>query len=263
MMLNATSQVTGAMNPRYKTSLCKNYNSDHGCQYGEKCQFAHGTEELRVAPKMQAMMGMGKPMQKVQKNILNYKIVKCKNFEKEGKCKYGEHCSFAHGDAELRVKSSYNPAMNAPFDMYGNMTMPMNIMPYQMDYQNPMMQPNPMMMMGNEGMYMMPQQQSGMKDGENIDKMQNLQNLQNIPGMTNNLPNMTNPMPNMTNTLPNAMPSNLSPTDMQNILGIPGTAMNNIPGFDMNNLPIPEVIQNNPIDQIQGGLDQAGQVEQK
>ena len=47
---------------------------------------------------------MGNPG-KNQNNILNYKIVKCKNFEKDGTCKYGVHCTFAHGDAEIRNKN--------------------------------------------------------------------------------------------------------------------------------------------------------------
>ena len=40
-----------------------------------------------------------------QKNALNYKIVKCKNYEKDGTCKYGAHCTFAHGDSEIRNKN--------------------------------------------------------------------------------------------------------------------------------------------------------------
>ena len=40
-----------------------------------------------------------------QKNALNYKIVKCKNWEKDGTCKYGIHCTYAHGDCEIRNKT--------------------------------------------------------------------------------------------------------------------------------------------------------------
>ena len=40
-----------------------------------------------------------------QKNALNYKIVRCKNWEKDGNCKYGVQCTFAHGDTELRNKN--------------------------------------------------------------------------------------------------------------------------------------------------------------
>ena len=45
------------------------------------------------------------PINQNQKNVLNYKIAKCKNWEKDGNCKYGIHCTFAHGDAELRNKN--------------------------------------------------------------------------------------------------------------------------------------------------------------
>ena len=49
-------------------------------------------------------MPLGGNANKNQNNILNYKIVKCRNFEKDGTCKYGNHCTFAHGDKELRNK---------------------------------------------------------------------------------------------------------------------------------------------------------------
>lgn len=32
----------------------------------------------------------------------NFKTQTCKNFEKEGKCKFGEKCSYAHGRVDLR-----------------------------------------------------------------------------------------------------------------------------------------------------------------
>ena len=48
-------------------------------------------------------------------NLLNYKIVKCKNWDKDGTCKYGAHCTFAHGNEELRNKADnlyqFNPSM--------------------------------------------------------------------------------------------------------------------------------------------------------
>lgn len=42
----------GQSNMKYKTMMCKHYKSDQGCQYGEKCQFAHGQEELRMSQGM-------------------------------------------------------------------------------------------------------------------------------------------------------------------------------------------------------------------
>ena len=70
------------------------------------------------------------PMQAMnnkQKNGLNYKIVKCKNWEKDKSCKYGAHCTFAHGDEEIRNKTDnliqIQPMMIQPFMM--NPMMPM------------------------------------------------------------------------------------------------------------------------------------------
>ena len=67
-------------NARYKTTMCKHYNTPQGCSYGDKCQFAHGPQDLRTFSGQGGQNPMGEMNQ--QKNLLNYKIVKCKNFEK-------------------------------------------------------------------------------------------------------------------------------------------------------------------------------------
>ena len=54
-------------------------------------------------------------MEKTQNNIINYKIVKCKNWDKDKTCKYGAKCTFAHGDSELRNKSDNINQMSQPF----------------------------------------------------------------------------------------------------------------------------------------------------
>lgn len=38
----------GPSNMRYKTMMCKHFSTEEGCQYGEKCQFAHGVTDLRT-----------------------------------------------------------------------------------------------------------------------------------------------------------------------------------------------------------------------
>lgn len=32
---------------KYKTMLCKHFETNKGCSFGDKCQFAHGAAELR------------------------------------------------------------------------------------------------------------------------------------------------------------------------------------------------------------------------
>lgn len=94
-------------NPKYKTTLCKHFDTPQGCSYGDKCQFAHGYGELRTSSgqTVGAQMSMGNPFNdKSQNNMLNYKIAICKNWEKDKTCRYGNKCSFAHGNEELRKK---------------------------------------------------------------------------------------------------------------------------------------------------------------
>ena len=91
---------------------------------------------------------------KTQNSAINYKIVKCKNWEKDKTCKYGSHCTFAHGDEELRNKSDNVYPLNVP-------TFPMMV-PMVYDPSMPMIFPgNPgmdfvqMQMMANQNPNMM------------------------------------------------------------------------------------------------------------
>ena len=92
---------------------------------------------------------------KIQNSIINYKIVKCKNWEKDGTCKYGVHCTFAHGDNDLRNKAENiyqmnNPMMMIPM-MYDMNSMPVMIPTGGMD-MNQMQQ---IMGTGNQNQFMM------------------------------------------------------------------------------------------------------------
>ena len=115
----------GHANPRYKTALCKKYMQSQSCPYGDKCQFAHGEQELRSfnghQQNMMYAIGMGS---KNQNNMLNYKIVKCKNWEKDKSCKYGAHCTYAHGEEELRNKADNLYQMNTNVQMMVPMMLP-------------------------------------------------------------------------------------------------------------------------------------------
>ena len=92
--------------------MCKHFNTPQGCSYGDKCQFAHGAEELKQYNNGKISSPNMFQMNNKQNNMLNYKIVKCKNWEKDKSCKYGAHCTFAHGDEELRNKADNLYQMN-------------------------------------------------------------------------------------------------------------------------------------------------------
>ena len=134
----------GQANPRYKTALCKKFTENQSCPYGDKCQFAHGEQELRNfnghAQNMMYPLGMGT---KNQNNMLNYKIVKCKNWEKDKTCKYGVHCTYAHGDEELRNKADNLYQMNPSFSLM----MPIIANPNMDMAQMPQLIPNNQFMM--------------------------------------------------------------------------------------------------------------------
>ncbi|AWP19599.1 putative zinc finger protein 36 C3H1 type-like 1 [Scophthalmus maximus] len=78
----ASSQVNSS---RYKTELCRPFEENGTCKYGDKCQFAHGMRELRSLcrhPK--------------------YKTELCRTFHTIGFCPYGPRCHFIHNADECR-----------------------------------------------------------------------------------------------------------------------------------------------------------------
>ncbi|KAG7811544.1 hypothetical protein KL921_001810 [Ogataea angusta] len=65
----------------YKTEMCTQFQEKGSCPYGAKCQFAHGTEELKKV-----------------KRADNWKTKLCANWLKSGSCRYGKRCCFKHGE---------------------------------------------------------------------------------------------------------------------------------------------------------------------
>jgi hypothetical protein len=122
--------------------ICKHYNSIQGCSYGEKCQFAHGPQELRLLNNNLNITNLNTNLNKnnseskksKQINPINIKTVKCKNWEKDGTCKYGNYCTFAHGENDLKKKEDnlLQMQMNNMSAMYFNpMMMDINLMQMQ------------------------------------------------------------------------------------------------------------------------------------
>ena len=83
---------TSDFKKKYKTELCKYYEINGYCKFGEKCVYAHGKENLRL---------------KVT-NTSAYRTKKCNHFFEKGYCPYGNRCQFAH-----QLKSNI---INNPFD---------------------------------------------------------------------------------------------------------------------------------------------------
>lgn len=68
---------------KFKTEMCNNYVKYGSCRYAQKCQFAHGQDELRQVPRHR-----------------KYKTEMCKNFLAKGACRYGIRCRFLHDGDE-------------------------------------------------------------------------------------------------------------------------------------------------------------------
>lgn len=66
----------------YKTEICRNWEEKQSCRYGVKCQFAHGTQDVRTVPRHP-----------------KYKTEICRTFWVTGSCPYGKRCCFIHPTA--------------------------------------------------------------------------------------------------------------------------------------------------------------------
>ena len=81
---------------KYKTELCKYFEIDGKCKYGDKCAYAHGKENLRS---------------KVT-NTTAYRTKKCTQFFENGYCPYGNRCQFAHELKSNIVNNPYEKGMS-------------------------------------------------------------------------------------------------------------------------------------------------------
>ena len=81
---------------KYKTELCKFYEMQGYCKYGENCAYAHGVENLRS---------------KVT-NTTAYRTKKCIQFFENGYCPYGSRCQFQHQLKNNIINNPYEKGMS-------------------------------------------------------------------------------------------------------------------------------------------------------
>lgn len=81
---------------RYKTELCRPFEENGSCKYGDKCQFAHGEHELRNLSRHP-----------------KYKTELCRTFHTIGFCPYGPRCHFIHNAEESRKSPPPSPVLAA------------------------------------------------------------------------------------------------------------------------------------------------------
>jgi hypothetical protein len=72
---------------RYKTELCRPFEENGYCKYGDKCQFAHGEPELRNLSRHP-----------------KYKTELCRTYHTIGFCPYGPRCHFIHNEDEYKLE---------------------------------------------------------------------------------------------------------------------------------------------------------------
>lgn len=119
------------LNTKFKTTMCKYHEQEKICPLGARCHFAHGEKDMRhqsdPLPNNTPLLSNNKLQQNQQQMVGprvvgNFKTVVCKYWE-QGKCKYGNTCSFAHGNTEKRDDAVNMGMVNqqAMGGMMGNM----------------------------------------------------------------------------------------------------------------------------------------------
>lgn len=97
-MATPNGAVPPPKNPKlYKTELCRSW-MDHGrCNYGERCQYAHGEVEKRPVPRHP-----------------KYKTEACQSFHQSGYCPYGPRCHFIHNEPPSQYTTPISTPVSQP-----------------------------------------------------------------------------------------------------------------------------------------------------
>ncbi|XP_022192861.2 mRNA decay activator protein ZFP36L1 [Nilaparvata lugens] len=86
---------------RYKTELCRSFEESGFCKYGDKCQFAHGPEDLRKLTRHP-----------------KYKTELCRTYHSNGMCPYGSRCHFRHSEKLRTVMLALAAGELLPGDLF-------------------------------------------------------------------------------------------------------------------------------------------------
>lgn len=103
---------------RYKTELCRQFEEKGHCQYGDKCQFAHGPNDKRYVERHP-----------------KYKTEMCRTFHEQGFCSYGLRCNFIHNEDERRIALVEEPHKNGSLTR-GRMISPLPLFQGQLSLNN-------------------------------------------------------------------------------------------------------------------------------
>lgn len=111
-MLEDVKKPCQSSTNRYKTELCRPFQENRFCKYGDKCQFAHGEDDLRVLPRHP-----------------KYKTELCRTYHSSGFCPYGPRCHFIHNMEEARQLPPETPPHSPVKKSPGNFTASLPISP--------------------------------------------------------------------------------------------------------------------------------------
>ena len=87
---------------KYRTELCKYFEINGRCKFGENCIFAHGKENLR-------------------ENLCKksgYKKRPCVNFFEKGFCMYGNRCQFSHDIKQFEKEENDKKENNFSYKLF-------------------------------------------------------------------------------------------------------------------------------------------------
>jgi hypothetical protein len=79
---------------KLKNELCSNFLQTGYCKYQDKCQFAHGVQELRQH----------------QEANNKYKTKKCIAYFDKASCAYGDRCNFQHAREDTSPRLEWKKA---------------------------------------------------------------------------------------------------------------------------------------------------------